>query len=361
MGINVSSLSMKFVKYLSPIGQETISRINKKRLRFLNTIKNALESLASNKKKEIGSLSFKRVECFSDKDATEKGSLESTSSDSESGGVSLMGEEAAVAGRRGEISKAKGESIGINFELQDKDKKLYSEEGETLGVWSFDASEIEGKSIGINFELSDKEKELYSEVKEVVEAKEEEVELKPKEAVEVEKKEVKDVSANLNPIKWKNALKVSLALASIAVVAFSYYYFSSISNESSELAATYMTSSVTCAREMGLEGGNGTFTDGPPPIFNRGERNNLAGSLFSGSVLQECPEKASNVSSNPYPIIGPVVRAARNATEAIVKNGSEKIAQLPAGYARGSVEAGVQFFKATIGLFGQILAMSVAR
>ena len=337
MGINVSSLSMKFVKYLSPIGQETISRINKKRLRFLNTIKNALESLASNKKKEIESFPLDGVECFFDKDAIRKSLLASTSSDFKSGGVSHMGEEAAVIGRRGEISKAKGKSIGLDFELPVEGKKLYSEE-----------------------------EAVVAKVVEAVKAKEEVVVVvakeKEEEAVEVEKKEVKDASANLNPIKWKNALKVSLALASIAVVAFSYYYFSSISNESSEPAATYMnSSSVTCAREMELGGGNGTFTDGPPPIFNRGERNNLVGSLFSGSVLQECPENASNVSSNPYPIIGPVVRAARNATEAIVKNGSEKISQLPAGYANGAIEAGVQFFKATIGLFGQILAMSVAR
>ena len=52
----------------------------------------------------------------------------------------------------------------------------------------------------------------------------------------------------------------------------------------------------------------------------------------------------------------------RNATEAMIKQNTTMISQqVHASYASSTAEVGMQVFRATIGLFGQILAKSVAR
>ncbi|NGX49237.1 MAG: hypothetical protein K940chlam5_00833 [Candidatus Anoxychlamydiales bacterium] len=308
MSINAKlPLRVRFENYLNSIGKETISRVDQKGSRFFNKIEKALERLASNKKKESQSRELENKAVFTE-------IINLTIPPVEDMAEEEVEEEEVVAAKEGKVEKAKEEEVIAREEA--KEPKV----------------------------------EKAKEEEEVVAAKEGKVE--------------KAESLKSKYPKGKNALKVSLALAAIAAVAFSYYYFTSSPSENSATAASYMNQSYgfAYAQERVLEAVNTTVVEPLTYSFNSSKgRFSSVSEKASYTILEGCYKNVSGVISSVYPIIEPVVNATRNVTETIVKNSSEKISQLQAGYTRATAEAGKQFFKATIGLFGQMLAKSVGR
>ncbi|NGX32279.1 MAG: hypothetical protein K1060chlam4_00320, partial [Candidatus Anoxychlamydiales bacterium] len=149
-------------------------------------------------------------------------------------------------------------------------------------------------------------------------AKEEEKE-EAKEEVVVAKEEAKEEkvekaeSLKSKHPKGKNALKVGLTLASIAVVAFSYYYFTSSPSENSATAGVNAPSAVCHQNASGGDSSAGSIT--------------LSGVNVVGNVIGT-----------------------------IVKNSSAVISQVHADYSRATNEAGKRFLKAAGGIVWQLFA-----
>jgi len=325
MGINNKvSLSIKFANYLNPIGKEVISNVDKKGSKFFNKIENVFKNLSSNKKPK--SIEFQDKAIFTELDDLTPPPIYDIAKEEENEEIE------ATSGIEAEEVEEEVAETTSDIEAEEVEEEVAET---TSGI---EAEEVEEVVVETT---SDIEAEEVVETTSDIETEEEE-----KEAIVGKKADViVEKTRKSLDLKEKKALKVGLALAFFAVAALSYYCFIAIPKESVATEAA----NTTVIEPIKYFIDSISFREENSSIIQNNPR-----------IISECYKNDSEVRSRAYPIINTVANVTRNVTEKIIKQKSNS-SKIQTDYIKSTAEVGKQFFKTTIGFFGQILAKSIVR